>query len=95
MTENSTTNAADGASRRRFLAVAGTGAAVAGVAAMTPLVRADAAPAIKGAKVDGPMVAFVSDAATGEVAIMHGAREVVVHDKNLVAMLTHRLAKGV
>ena len=86
-----------GSSRRRFLAVAGTGAAAAGaVAALSPLTRADGAtPTAPAAGVDGPLVAFVTDAATGELTIMHGEREVVVRDRALVATLTHKLAKGV
>ena len=93
MTDKITQGAAGGASRRRFLVAAGTGAAVAGVAAITPLGRADAeTPA---ALVEGPLVAYVSDASTGELTIMHGEREVVVRDKQLVARLSNRLAKGV
>ncbi|MCW2527037.1 MAG: hypothetical protein JWM76_1897 [Pseudonocardiales bacterium] len=94
MTELSTAGTG-GASRRRFLAVAGTGAAAVGVAAaMTPLVSADATP-VKNIPVDGALVALVTNTKTNEVTLMHGEREVVVHDKALVALLTNRLAKGV
>jgi hypothetical protein len=37
----------------------------------------------------------VTNTKTNEVTLMHGDREVVVHDKALVALLTNRLAKGV
>lgn len=79
--------------------MAGTGVAAAGVVAAMPSARA-AAPAsdspgaekVTGIDVDGPVVAHVRDAATGEVSILHGDREVVVHDHELVARLTRTLA---
>jgi anaerobic selenocysteine-containing dehydrogenase len=79
-------------SRRTFLKMAGAGAAAAGVAAIaTPAVAAvpdRAAP-------DAPdLVAHISDPSTGEVSLLVGDREVVVHDHRLVARLTRAAAKG-
>jgi len=37
------------------------------------------------------MVAYVHDAATGEVAVMVGEREVIVRDRALVAQLAKHL----
>jgi anaerobic selenocysteine-containing dehydrogenase len=99
MTEPSTPISPGGSSRRRFLAAAGTGAAAVGVgAAIGPIARADAqsassaTPPTPAAGVDGPFVAYVTDVASGEVTIIHGDREVVVHDHAIVAALTHRLS---
>ncbi len=74
--------------------MAGTGVAAAGVAAAMPSARAAApgAEKVTGIDVDGPVIAHVRDAATGEISIMHGNREVVVHDHELVARLTRTLA---
>jgi hypothetical protein len=38
--------------------------------------------------VAGPVTAFIRDARTGEVAVMHGTNQVVIHDPDLVARLT-------
>ena len=79
--------------------MAGTGVAAAGVAAALPSARAategatgQANEKVTGVDVDGPVIAHVRDVATGEVAILHGEREVVVHDHELVARLTRNLA---
>jgi hypothetical protein len=78
------TDSAPGASRRNFLAVAGVGAAAAGAAAILPTGSAGAAtPASRGPAHPGPLVAYVRDTATGEVAVHVGEREVVVHDREL------------
>jgi hypothetical protein len=79
-------------SRRGFLTVAGVGAAAAGVAAAVPSAAAAAKPPDIG-DAEGPLVAYVTDVRTSEVALLVGEREVVVHDKDLVAPLTHA-AKG-
>jgi hypothetical protein len=74
-------------SRRGFLAAAGTGAATVAVApAALGATAASAAPNHKGV-----VVAYVKDAAAGQVAVMAGEREVVVTDKNLVASITRHL----
>lgn len=66
------------------------GVAAAGVLAGAPHLTAHAAPALSVGErpaVQGPLVAHVRDIASGEVALMVGAREVVVHDHELVARL--------
>ena len=35
----------------------------------------------------GPMIAHVSDVSTGEITLLVGAREVIFHDRELVARL--------
>ncbi len=79
------------ASRRGFLALTGTG--VAGATAVALAKSASAAPARTAAETvaDGPMVAHVRNIHTGEVAVMIGEREVVVHDKALVSALAKHL----
>ena len=45
----------------------------------------------------GPMMVFVSDAERGDVSILHGTSEVVVHDHKLVAKIVragHGARKG-
>ena len=72
--------------RRGFLALAGAGAAAAGAAgAAAP---ATAAPPIRApAGASGPLVAYVTDMQHGELTLMVGEREVLVHDRNLAARL--------
>lgn len=80
--------------RRRFLALAGAGAAAVSIAAAEP---ADAKTAQPGqatqpkapAGASGPLVAYVSDVKSGAVSVMVGDREVVVNDHELVARLAH------
>ena len=88
------TESMNDATRRGFLATAGIGAAAVGVAAVAP--GASAATAVKakahkGVKVDGPVGAYVQDAAKGEVVVFAGEREVTVTDHDLVAHLTSKL----
>lgn len=72
-----------GSSRRSFLAMTGAGVFT---AVMAPSVLAasgrDSASGPPSAG-SGPVVAFVRDAATGEVVVMVGERQVVVHDTDL------------
>ena len=79
------------ATRRGFLIMAGAGAAAAGVAAIAPA-AGQATPRVTrlgGASTgSGPLVAYVRDAHKGDVSVMVGEREVVVHDPELVARLT-------
>ena len=71
-------------SRRKFLEMAGTGAAVAGAAAVVPS-AAFAGEAERGTKsATEPVVAYVKDARSSELSLMVGDREVVVHDRDLV-----------
>jgi hypothetical protein len=86
------------ASRRNFLALAGAGAAVVGAAAVAPAAAAAAAPKKEAnetelpAGADQPMVAYVKNPKTGELAVMAGEREVVVRDRELVARLARKLS---
>ncbi|MDQ1692430.1 MAG: hypothetical protein QOH56_1074 [Pseudonocardiales bacterium] len=82
------------ATRRNFLIATGAGAAAAGVAAAIPVSAAANAsssaaqkPLTKPADAE-PLVAHISDPDTGEVCLLVGNREVVVHDHDLVARLT-------
>ena len=80
-------------SRRVFLAVGGAGAATIGAAAVAP--AAVAAGAFQGRRQpDGSMVAYVSDVGTGRLSVMAGEREVVIHDRALVARLARAVASG-
>lgn len=71
-------------SRRGFLAV--TGAGVAAVAVAPAALAAGSASTEPSHQ--GPVVAYVKDAAEGVVAVMVGEREVVVTDRELVARIT-------
>ena len=84
------------ASRRAFLAVAGTGAATAAIAAVAA--PAHAAPAPRGATpaptarpagAEGAVVAHVKDVRRGVVTVMVKGRSVDVTDHELVARLAH------
>ena len=77
-------------SRRGFLKVAAAGAAAAGVAATAPGILNGEMP-LAGlfggapAKGGGPIVAYIGDAATGEIVLMAGEREVRVRDLGMVS----------
>ena len=78
----------DQPNRRGFLAIAGAGAAVVGAVAVAPSANASTpAPTTVPAHVKQPLVAYGRDAHTGEVAVMIGDREVVVHDRELAARI--------
>ena len=71
--------------RRGFLVLAGAGAATVGAAvAVAP--AAEASTTVP-SHVKEPLVAYVRDARRGEVAVMIGEREVVVHDRELAARI--------
>jgi hypothetical protein len=71
--------------RRNFLAIAGGSAAAVGLgAAASP---ADAKPVQPPSEAHGPLVAYVTDMQDGEVTLMHGEEERVVHDRDLAARL--------
>ena len=88
-------------SRRGFLKSASTTAAVAGVgiagagmftandAAAKTAAKQVAAPEQVSApkQATEPLVAYVRDAHSGEIAVMVGDRQVVVHDKDLAARI--------
>jgi hypothetical protein len=86
--------AVDDLDRRTFLMRTSLAAAAAGVAAAVPLgASALAAPAAAAAEPDqpvdmpDPVVAHVRDAATGEIALYVGDREVTVRDRRLASQL--------
>ena len=76
----------DHPNRRGFLALAGAGAAVAGAVAVAPSAQAST-PSTVPAHVTEPLVAYVRDAHTGEIAVMTGEREIIVHDTELAARI--------
>ncbi|MCW2814323.1 MAG: twin-arginine translocation signal protein [Nocardioides sp.] len=71
-------------SRRKFLAVAGVGAAATATALGTAG-SAEAKPSAKRAK--EPVLAIVDDPAQGTVRLLVGEREVVVQDRDLAIRL--------
>lgn len=74
-------------SRRLFLKYTSLGAAAVGAGAAAPALVASGASAASGQPHDGPLVAYVADARTGDVAVMVGEREVVLHDTDLASRL--------
>ena len=83
-------------SRRTFLKTASIGAAAAGVAVVVPLgsEAASAAPASNAPTHDGPVVAWVSNPASGEVTVMAGEHELVHHDAALARQLSQLAARA-
>lgn len=73
-------------SRRRFIGVAGAGAAAAGATALVPGAANAAETRLHGKSAASTVVALV-DPKSDQVTLMVGEREVVVHDRDLV----HRL----
>jgi hypothetical protein len=74
-------------SRRNFLVLSGT-------AVLAPSVLRPSGAQTStsgGARAEGPMVAYVEDASSGEVLLMLGERQMVVHDAGLVARLSGHL----
>ena len=80
------------ASRRTFLVAAGAGAAALGVASVSPAAAAGAttkgSSEPTGLPKGEPLVAYVSNASSGELTLLVGEREVLVTDRDLVARLT-------
>ncbi|HZJ07948.1 MAG TPA: hypothetical protein VFD59_21170 [Nocardioidaceae bacterium] len=72
--------------RRGFLGIAGAGAVAAGAAAVAPAAFAEDTEARTPPEgsADEPVVAYVSNARKGELSLMAGEREVVLHDRALV-----------
>ena len=77
--------------RRGFLALTGTGVAAVAVAPSALAAGSSGPSPTTDAASSGRMVAYVHDAATGEVAVMLGEREVIVRDRALVAQLAKHL----
>ena len=74
--------------RRGFLALSAMG--VAAVAAAPSALAAGTSPEASDATstATGPVIAYVHDAARGEVSVMRGEHEVVVHDPALVRLIS-------
>lgn len=82
----------DRLSRRSFMKVAGAATGAAAVAAVPPLARAALEP--EGEQVEPtallprePVVAYVRDAARGEITVVSGTREATYRDSTLVKRL--------
>ena len=56
-------------------------------ASVSPAARAE--PVRAPADAHGPLVVYVTDMQHGELTLMHGEREVVIHDRDLAARLAH------
>lgn len=81
------------ATRRGFLAASGAGVASVAVAPMAfasgSSSQQETTAAVDGRSAGtGPLVVLVHDAAKGQVTVMRGDREVVVHDPALVRAIT-------
>jgi Rieske Fe-S protein len=93
MHDEVTQTAPTGADRRACLVRAGLGtAAVATVAAAGPALAstdASASPELASARaaVDGPVMAYIRNAARGEVGVLVGTQEHIIVDKAAVARL--------
>lgn len=72
-------------SRRTFLVVAGAGAAGTVAATTSKAFASETRPRADSAK--EPVVAYVRDHQSGELELMVGEREVIVHDRDLVARI--------
>jgi hypothetical protein len=78
--------------RRSFLKQTSVGAATLGLLSSVPALAVisespHAIPEVADTTVNGPLVAHVSDVATGEVALLLGSREITFRDPQLVARL--------
>lgn len=77
--------------RRNFLIASGAGAAAAGVVAAVPGVAGAQTPRRAPTALPSDataLVAHVADPSTGTLSLLVGEREVLVHDRELVARLT-------
>ncbi|MEP7017234.1 MAG: ubiquinol-cytochrome c reductase iron-sulfur subunit N-terminal domain-containing protein [Actinomycetota bacterium] len=79
-------------SRRGFLILTGVGAAAVGAAAVAPAAFASGSQDAASSTAGDPLVAYVSNMNTGEVSVMMGEREVVIHDRALCASLARVLS---
>ena len=79
--------------RRSFLRRTSVGAATLGLLSSVPAFAVisesppDTIPEAADTTVNGPLIAHVSDVATGEVALLLGSREITFRDPQLVARL--------
>lgn len=80
--------------RRNFLIAGGTSAAALGMAAATPGVASARTPAPAMLPQDAaPLMAHVDDPNSGTVTLFVGEREVLVHDRDLVARLARAASR--
>jgi hypothetical protein len=77
----------DNTSRRRFIGVAGAGAAAVGAAALVPGAAAAARTRRNRGAATDAVVAYVEDPSSDTLTLMVGEREVEVHDRDLVTRL--------
>ena len=79
--------------RRSFLKQTSVSAATLGLFSSLPALAVisessqDTIPKVAAAGFSGPLIAHVSDVATGEVALLLGSREIIFRDPQLVARL--------
>jgi hypothetical protein len=74
-------------SRRKFLAATGVGAAAAGTVAVTGGAASAARARRRADSARESVVAYVADHQSGELVLLVGEREVVVHDRDLVTRI--------
>lgn len=81
--------------RRNFLIASGAGAAVGMVAAVPGVAGAGTADASATLPPDATdLMAHVADPSTGTLTLYVGEREILVHDRDLVARLARAASKG-
>jgi hypothetical protein len=78
--------------RRTFLIASGAGAAAVGMAAATPGVAAARTPATLPPDATD-LVAHIADPSSGTLTLLVGEREIVVHDRDLVARLARHASR--
>ncbi len=85
-------------SRRNFIRTASVGAAAIGATAIVPsMSSADAATpdtTAGGVAHDGPFTVWVTNARSGEIAVLVGEQKIVHHDKALAAKLARIAGRG-
>jgi hypothetical protein len=85
--------------RRGFIKQASVGAAAVGALSAVPVLGTSrafahpspASPDVQAVEHQGPIIAHIRDAKSGEVSIYVGTREVVIHDLELVSRLVKAL----
>lgn len=83
--------------RRNFLIASGAGAAAVGMVAAVPGVAGASTPDATSATLPSDatdLMAHVADPSTGTLTLYVGEREVVVHDRDLVARLARAASRG-
>jgi hypothetical protein len=75
-------------SRRSFLILSGAGAAAASVAVAVPVAAKSSKELFDIPSGAQPLVAHISDPASGIVSLLVGEREIIVRDRDLVGRIT-------